>query len=64
MSPDEYVRNAIECMNLAAQIKNPKDRLQLLLMARAWLKLADYSFMFDDVAKIVSVVTPEAPKQE
>jgi hypothetical protein len=50
-------------MHLAAQIEDPKDKLQLLLMARAWLKLADYGFMFDDMAKIVAAQT-EAPKEE
>jgi len=63
MTRDEYRRNAVECMHLAAQIEDPKDKLQLLLMARAWLKLADYGFMFDDMAKIVAAQT-EAPKEE
>ncbi len=65
MSRDEYVRNAIECRDLAAQIKDPNANLQLLLMARAWLKLADYSFAFENIARIVSVATQaEAPKED
>jgi len=65
MSRDEYARNAIECTNLAAQMEDPNDRLRLLAMARAWLMLADYGFMFDDTARIVAAATePEAPKEE
>jgi len=65
MTRDEYQRNAVECMHLAAQIEDPKDKLQLLLMARAWLKLAEYGFVFDGLARIVGVAAQtEAPKEE
>ena len=65
MSREEYVRNASQCMNLAAQMEDPNDRLRLLTMARAWLMLADYGFIFDDTARIVAAVTaPEAPQEE
>jgi hypothetical protein len=65
MSKDEYRRNATECMHLAIQMEDPKDRLQLLLMAQAWLKLADYTFAFEDTALIARAASkPEAPKEE
>jgi len=65
MTKDQYRRNAVECMCLAAQIEDPKDKLQLMLMARAWLKLADFSFRFEDRAQMVAVATQvEAPREE
>jgi len=65
MTRDEYQRNAIECMQLASQIDDPDNKLKMLAMARAWLMLANYGFMFDDTARIVAAATkPESPKEE
>jgi hypothetical protein len=64
MTRDQYQRNASECMKLAAQMEDPNDKLQLMMMARAWLKLADYSFVFEEAAQIVGIVTKtEGPKE-
>jgi len=41
MSPDECRRRASECVTLAQSMVNPANRLQLLIIAQAWLKLAD-----------------------
>ena len=64
MSRDEYRRNASECMQLAAQMEDPKDKLQLMMMARAWLKLADYSYMFENMARIVGVAAAQGEATE
>jgi len=41
MSPDECRRRASECIALAQRMVNPANKLQLLIIAQAWLNLAD-----------------------
>ena len=38
---DEYKRNAIECIRLAAELTDPDSRAAMLNMAQAWSRLAD-----------------------
>jgi hypothetical protein len=39
-SSEEYRRHAGECVRLAQQIQNAKDKAMLLAMAETWLRLA------------------------
>jgi hypothetical protein len=39
-SSEEYRRHAGECVRLAQQTKNVKDKAMLLAMAETWLRLA------------------------
>ena len=39
---DAYRASAIDCATLAEVIKNPRGKATLLIMAEAWLRLADY----------------------
>jgi hypothetical protein len=40
MAMNEYRRRAVECLLLADDITDPKNKLLLVAMAQAWLKLA------------------------
>ena len=40
MALNEYRRHAVECLLLADEISDPKNKLLLVAMAQAWLKLA------------------------
>jgi len=57
MSQDDYQRRALECTALARLVKNPDQAAQLLGMAQAWLRLADYALMFQDAAAVIATQT-------
>jgi hypothetical protein len=38
---DDYRRYAMECVTLAQQASDPKDKVRLLQMAQVWRDLAD-----------------------
>jgi hypothetical protein len=40
MAMNEYRRHAVECLLLEDEISDPKNKLLLVAMAQAWLKLA------------------------
>jgi hypothetical protein len=40
-STDEYRRLAAECLRIARESQNPKDRALLLRMAESWIRLAE-----------------------
>ena len=40
MAMNEYRRHAAECLLIADDISDPKNKLLLVAMAQAWLKLA------------------------
>ena len=40
-SADDYRRHAAECIRLAGNIENPRDKALLLMMADAWRRLAN-----------------------
>jgi hypothetical protein len=40
-SSEEYRRHAGECVRLAQQIRNARDKALLLAMAETWLRLAE-----------------------
>lgn len=42
-STDEYRRLAAECLRIAHDSPNPKDRALLLRMAESWVRLAERS---------------------
>jgi Tfp pilus assembly protein PilX len=42
-STDEYRRLAAECLRIAHESQNPKDRALLLRMAESWMRLAEQS---------------------
>jgi hypothetical protein len=43
MSPQECSQRAAECVALAGKVSDPANKLQLLIIARAWMKLANRS---------------------
>jgi hypothetical protein len=43
MAPDEYRRNAMECMRMAEGVSHPAMKVSLLQMAEKWLQLYDHS---------------------
>jgi hypothetical protein len=42
-STDDYRRLAAECLRIARESQNPKDRALLLRMAESWIRLAERS---------------------
>jgi len=40
MRPEEYRRHATECLRIAAVVTDPQNRILLIHMAQAWLRLA------------------------
>ena len=42
-STDEYRRLAAECLRIAHESQNPKDRALLLRMAESWMRLVERS---------------------
>jgi hypothetical protein len=42
-STDDYRRLAAECLRIAHESQNPKDRALLLRMAETWMRLAERS---------------------
>jgi hypothetical protein len=42
-STDDYRRLAAECLRIAHESHNPKDRALLLRMAESWMRLAERS---------------------
>ena len=42
-STDDYRRLAAECLRIARESRNPKDRALLLRMAETWIRLAERS---------------------
>ena len=37
---DEYKRNAIECLRLVSELRDPESKALMLQMANAWTRLA------------------------
>jgi len=42
-STDDYRRLAADCLRIARESQNPKDRALLLRMAESWIRLAERS---------------------
>jgi hypothetical protein len=40
MAINEYRRHAAECLSIVDDVTNPENRMLLIAMAQAWLKLA------------------------
>jgi hypothetical protein len=40
-SPDQYKRNALQCLTQAADVSDPLTQAVLRSMAQAWLRLAE-----------------------
>ena len=59
MDPDECRRRASDCVARARTMLNPANRLQLLIIARAWLKLADRAAAGPAVVPVSDIDLPD-----
>ena len=68
MSPSEAVAfhrlNAAHCIEIARHISDPATKTSLLVMAQAWLALADYTEKYGEITLAFETLSPPPqPKQ-
>ena len=68
MSPSEAVAfhrlNAAYCIEIARHISDPGTKASLLVMAQAWLALADYTEKYGEITLVFETLSPPPQPQQ
>jgi hypothetical protein len=68
VSPSEAVAfhrlNAAHCVEIARHISEPATKVSLLVMAQAWLALADHTEKYGEVTLVDEVPSPHKEPQQ
>ena len=59
MAINEYRRYAAECLCIADDITNPENKMMLIAMAQAWLKLAQRAEEASEAERVISSEGPD-----